>query len=91
MNYIDEARIRLRIELPGIDDDLLDLYVLLILTRGQNTTLEDIHDAWSVWRSRTQPDHRSVVPFKELAPDVQELDRKYAKAVIYVALTIGQK
>lgn len=88
-NYIDEVRVRLFAELPGISDELLDLYALLVLTRGQNTTLEDIHDAWSVWRSHTRPDHKSLVPFKELTPEVQELDRKYCAAVIYVAASLG--
>jgi hypothetical protein len=91
MTYIDEARDRLSTELPGLDYPLLDLYTLLVLTRGESATLEDVHDAWSVWRTRTQPDRRSIVPFKELTPEVQELDRKYLQAIIYVAITLRQR
>lgn len=91
MTYIDEARDRLSAELPGLDYLLLDLYTLLVLTRGERATLEDMHDAWSVWRARTRPDHRLIVPFKELTPEVQELNRKYLQAIIYVAVTLGKQ
>ena len=53
--------------------------------KGTETTLENVHDAWSTWRDATRPDHPSLVPFAELAPDVQELDRKYADAIREVA------
>jgi hypothetical protein len=75
----------LRKELPGIDEDLLDLYSLLVLVQGVNTTLRDVHDAWSVWKNPIRPDHKSLIPFGDLSPEVQELDRKYADAIITVA------
>lgn len=85
MNYIDEAREFLAKELPDLEESLLDLYTLLVLTQGVNTTRESVHDAWAVWRSRTDPKHRSVVPFGELCPDVQALDAPYADAIVRVA------
>jgi hypothetical protein len=39
------------------------------------------HDAWAVWRNTTRPDHPSLVPFDQLTPDVQELDRTYMDAI----------
>lgn len=81
MSYVEDAREALRIRLPGIQEDLLDLYTLLVFTRGDETTLEDVHDAWSVWRHRTDPEHRSIIPFSGLTREVQELDRKYAEAI----------
>jgi hypothetical protein len=68
-------------ELPGEDPALLALYTLLMLTKGTSTTLEDVHEAWSVWRLDTRPDHPSLIPFAELPGDVQELDRPYMEAI----------
>lgn len=81
LTYVSDARAVLSDGLPGLDGQLLDLYTLLALTTGEKTTLEDVHDAWSVWRSQTQPDHRSIIPFSELTPEVQELDREYMEAI----------
>lgn len=84
-NYVNEIRDAVRQELPGIDEDLLDMYSLLVLVKGKETTLEDVHDAWSVWCNLTRPDHKSLIPFSELSEEVQELDRKYTNAIIKVA------
>lgn len=81
MTYVEDSKTLLKKELPGLDGPLLDLYVLLALTTGEDTTLEHVHDAWSVWQSGIKPDHRSIVPFVELTVEVQELDRKYAEAI----------
>ena len=82
MTYIDDAINAVAEELPGLPDRLTDLYALLCLTRGVNTTLRDVHDAWAIWRHQARPDHPAIVPFDELTPDVQELDRKYADGII---------
>jgi hypothetical protein len=44
-----------------------------------------VHHAWSAWRAETKPDHRSLVPFEDLTPDVQELDSAYRDAIRAVA------
>lgn len=84
-NYVDTVVWRLAAALPGCDIELLRLYALLALVRGADVTNEDVHDAWSVWTAASRPEHRSLVPFAELAPDVQELDTKYAEAIRSVA------
>lgn len=101
-NYVEKARKALAEELdweyiPDLGDPLpkplpdrytplLDLYTLLVFTKGTNCTLEDIHDAWSVWCNvEDKPYHKSLIPFNELTKEVQELDRKYCEAVIKVA------
>ena len=84
MNYINTAQARLK-KIIDVPKELLDLYTLLIFVKGKNTTLEDIHDAWSIWRNNTNPIHKSLRPFNELPFGIQELDREYAKAVIEVA------
>lgn len=60
---------------------MVDLYTLLVLRRGEATTREDVHDAWAVWQSRSQPGHRSLVPLDELSEDVQASDDPYVEAI----------
>ncbi len=85
MNYIENARESLIAELPGLPDELLDLYVLLVFVKGTATSLEDVHDAWSVWKNRIKVDHKSLIPFDDLTKEVQELDRKYMNGIRKVA------
>lgn len=91
MNYIDEIAqaIHWRTEgtavIPGDDLALYRIYAVLCLVQGQGTDNEDVHDAWVAWRAATKPDHRSLVPFTDLAPDVQEKDTPYRDAIRAVA------
>lgn len=89
MNYVEIVRKMLdeELKMSGTPyEGLLDVYALLVLTVGKECTNENIHDAWSIWQNRTQPEHRSLKPFSELSLDVQELDSKYRDAVIAVSL-----
>lgn len=88
MNYIQEIMEALRAEFPGKPDDLLELYALLVLVRGAAVEYEDVHDAWSIWQNRTRPDHKSLIPFDNLTPEVQELDAKYADGIRKIAVKI---
>jgi hypothetical protein len=90
VNYVQRARQALLDELPDLDLALADLYVLLVLTQGEETSLQDVHDAWAVWRNDSNPDHRSLIPFDELALDVQELDREYMDAIHKAAQAIAR-
>jgi hypothetical protein len=81
MTYIQDALEVLNGTCPGLDPELAQLYALLALTRGTRTSLQDVHDAWAVWRCGTRPDHPSLVPFDQLTPEVQELDRPYMDAI----------
>ena len=85
MNYFDTVVSLLAKELPGQDVKLLRYYALLALVHGENTTLEDVHDAWSAWRTETNPGHKSLIPFEELTRKVQELDMPYRDAIRRVA------
>jgi hypothetical protein len=73
--------LRKRIE---VDNDLLNLYSLLVLVKGTSCTLEDVHDAWAVWRSNSQPNHHCLVPYKELSGQTKEKDRPYQEAIVSV-------
>jgi len=86
MSYVDDVRDSLAARLPGLEPALLDLYTLLGLVKGVNASMEDVHDAWAVWRARSRPDHRSLVPFDQLTEEVQELDRKYAETIAEVGM-----
>lgn len=87
-NYISRVMLVLDNMLPGLPPELLDLYVNLVLSTGVETSLENVHDAWSIWKNRIDPTHKSLIPFNELSFEVQELDRKYADAIRSVALDI---
>lgn len=91
MNYIDTIarEIYAITEGPGepgpFDRILYRMYALLALSKGEGTTLEDVHDAWAAWCSEERPGHRSLVPFDQLAPDVQALDQPYLDDIHIVA------
>lgn len=81
MNYLTPVIDRLTDLLDDCPAELIDLYSLLVVTKGKQTTLEDVHEAWGIWKNRIKPDHKSLVPFNELTFEVQELDRKYMEAI----------
>lgn len=87
MTYIEKAREILVAKLAGVmgDGPLMDLYLLLVFTKGADTTLEDVHDAWAIAKSRTRPHHRSIIPFADLKQEVQGLDRQFVDAVVATA------
>lgn len=90
MTYVEQALKVLNRTCPGLDPELARLYALLALTRGTRTSLQDVHDAWAVWRNNTQPDHPSLVPFDQLAPEAQELDRAYMDAIHHTARQVSR-
>jgi hypothetical protein len=98
VNYIDDIACQIGDEcgIRGVDRDengmrLLRIYAVLALSVGEQVTWEHVHDAWSAWRSDTKPDHKSIVWFDELAPNVQSLDAKYADAIAKVAGRLRSK
>lgn len=86
MNYISKIIEALKEEIPDCDDSLLGLYSLLVLSKGIDTTLSDVHDAWAVWRNVTNPNHKSLIPFSELSQEVQDLDTKYMEAIHKISI-----
>lgn len=90
-NYVAELRDELAPRLPDCDDELIDLYTQLGLQYGTATDLCQVHNAWAVWCNRTNPAHRSLIPFPFLSPEVQVLDQPYVDAIrasvdaVYVA------
>lgn len=79
-NYIEKARKVLATKIE-VEPDLLDLYVLIVFLKGSSATLRDIHEAWAVWKNKTKPDHKSLIPFEQLSKEVQDLDMEYTQAI----------
>jgi hypothetical protein len=84
MNYIKKIKELLE-ERIDVEDELLNLYTLLIIVKGKDTTLENVHDAWSIWMNNKDPKHKSLKPFKELTKEIQQYDENYAYAIQEVA------
>ncbi len=85
MNYIDEIKQEL-VKHCKIGKGLQNVYALLVLVKGQNVTLKDVHDAWSVninqtWDFETNGNHRSLRPFDELTKEIQDKDQMYLEAI----------
>lgn len=65
------------------------IYATLVLAVGTNTSLRDVHDAWSAWKAMSDPEHASLKPFDQLPQHIQEADRPYADAIRRVAEELG--
>lgn len=91
VTYIDQIAKQIRSALPPKArpaehaDELYRLYALLVLTTGKETTLENVHDAWSTWMSAHDPDHKALRPFRQLDPGTRSEDRPYLNAIRTVA------
>lgn len=65
-------------------------YAVLVLVKGTVTTSADVHEAWSAWAAvRHSGEHRSLVPFNELTPEIQVYDDLYRDAIRMVAAKRG--
>ena len=71
-------------------------YALLVLVKGEDITLSDVHDGWSMvmnYKESNPPycyghDHKSIVPFDELSKETQDRDIKYVEALRKIAREI---
>lgn len=87
-NYVSETKTLLRQQISkehDVEEKLLDLYTLLVLTLGEECTLENVHDAWAVYTSNERPEHSSLIPFQDLKEEIQEYDRPFQEAIISTA------
>lgn len=75
-----------QLELPdkGLDE-LFDSYAVLALNKGTSVTNEDVHNTWSAWATKYDPDNSSLVPYDRLPPDIQQEDTPFTKAIREVA------
>jgi hypothetical protein len=86
-SYIDRIAAEIRRaadpDAAQTDEDLglYRYYAVLLLAKGQGVTAEDVHNAWSAWASEHEPDHRRLLPFKELSLRSQRDDLPYVEAI----------
>jgi len=91
MTYIDQVatEIRRRVDpaiLPKTDvERLFRIYAVLVLAKGIEVTVEDVHDAWAAWECDRKPQSSSIVPFDQLTPRVQAMDEPFVEAMRQVA------
>jgi hypothetical protein len=71
-------------------DELFNAYALLALSKGTSVTNEDVHDAWSAWATKFEPDNDSLVPFDELSVSIQNTDTPFAIAIREVAANLPE-
>lgn len=90
--YIDNIVERVSEDLHIKNRELSRLYALLVLTKGTEITLKDVHDAWAMsmnFRPTTEycygHEHKSIVPFDDLDPDVQIKDERFVKKLRILA------
>lgn len=94
MSYIEPyvQSIREECDLYHIDEQqLVIMYALLAMTKGKDTTEQDVHDAWSLWThyNRGLFTHKSIVPFDELSQRVKDYDTPYKNAIIRTAQKVN--
>ena len=91
--YIDRVYTLVQ-EATGLKSkETIKMYSLLVLVKGENITLSDIHDGWSMvmnFKEANPPycyghDHKSLVPFDKLSSETQARDEKYLEALKQVA------
>lgn len=91
MNYLDLLAAQIQRtsddQATPPDEDLLlyRQYALLLLTKGDAVTAEDVHNAWAAWASDHDPENRHLIPFKELSLSDQRKDQPYVDAIKKVA------
>lgn len=95
MTYLETIADAIAAELPDkakAQDgmrELLLLYALLVATHGTRVSKRNVHDAWVTWQLLRDEEHRSNVPFDELADDVQAEDEPYREAIVRAASKLG--
>ena len=90
--YIDDVVKKVSERTHIKDQNLVRLYALLVLTKGEYISSEDVHDAWAMnmnFKQRTEfcygHEHKSIVPFDELTEEVQNRDIKYVDILVEIA------
>lgn len=91
MSYLDDIGRQIRQWVPPEfmpqedTEPLFRLYAVLVLAKGPNVTLADVHNAWAAWMQERDPTHRSIKPFDELADETQASDEPFLAAIRAVA------
>ena len=68
-------------EVPEDSDDLFLIYGVLLRAKGLGTQAADVHDAWSAWMLRVDPQHESIRPYTELDSATRGEDDPFLVAI----------
>lgn len=85
--YLEElaSAIRSRVPQDALPEEgaseLFLSYAILLRAKGSDVSSSDIHDAWSAWKAKTEPDHEAIVPFDQLDKETAEQDEVFVQAV----------
>lgn len=95
MNYIDEVKEELSKHVK-VGKGLMNLYSLLVLIKGEDVTLKDVHDAWSLninqtWDKEKNGEHWSLIPFDQLKYETQIKDQNYVDAIKKTAKILKER
>jgi hypothetical protein len=95
MNYIDEVKHELANHIK-VGKGLMRVYSVLVLTKGEETTLKDVHDVWAVninenWDTDKLGDHWSVITFDQLSPETQAKDQGYVDGIRETARILKER
>lgn len=95
MNYIDEVKQELANHIR-VGKGLMNVYALLVLVKGEDTTLEDVHDAWAVninqtWDKEKLGEHFSMIPFNQLKKETQDKDQHFVDAIHKTAQILKER
>lgn len=91
MTYLEQVAIEIEQEArPHAAPDaemrgLFLAYAVLALAKAETTTAPDVHDAWAARMLDRGREHPSLVPYEELATDVQGQDEPFVAAIRRVA------
>lgn len=97
MNYIDEIASRIFTIAHGggkfseADAPLYRMYAVLCLAKGNQTTDEDVHNAWCAWVIEKYPEHKDAVPFGELRLEVQKGAELWRYAILTASWELDQR
>ncbi|MGB4768368.1 MAG: hypothetical protein WBP22_03855 [Candidatus Saccharimonas sp.] len=69
-------------------DELLDMYAIFALTKGEKTTNRDVHHAWVLWARRYDPHNPDIRHYDDLPSEVKAEDSPFAHAIRSVAATL---
>ncbi|MFF3715998.1 RipA family octameric membrane protein [Streptomyces prasinus] len=78
MNYLEQVAADIRAEIPPSRlpdeniDDLLNMYAALALSKGADVTASDVHDTWTAWQTKIDPDHAFLVPYDQLPSSARQ-------------------
>jgi hypothetical protein len=93
--YLDECAEQIRREVPaelvptGDSDDLFRSYAVLLLAKGSQVSMADVHNAWAAWMAGRDPDHPALVRTEELTEHTARQDEPFVAAIHRVAASSG--